>query len=176
MWYQHRETALPSIKTFASMVGNAFYFAGSISSHHNFSGSSHPLLVELLRKSPCIFLFFFFRCNQQFLQCDKLWSGWRRNNRWLPGITVLHSTLSSLPALLKCCRVYLNLSCIATLSWQAFMNAWKACCADESHNSALVIPQNRTFLLKPLQFSGPCKSSNIHLKVKKTKKTVVYIL
>ncbi|WOH09854.1 hypothetical protein DCAR_0729314 [Daucus carota subsp. sativus] len=48
---------------------------------------------------------------------------------------------------------------------KAFMKAWKACCEDETHNSALVIPQNRTFLLKPLQFSGPCKSSNIHFKL-----------
>ncbi|KAF1002724.1 hypothetical protein AG4045_019568 [Apium graveolens] len=51
---------------------------------------------------------------------------------------------------------------------QAFMKAWKAACQGKSFDSTLIIPQNKTFLLKPLQFSGPCKSPNIYLKLSGT--------
>ncbi|XP_074360261.1 putative polygalacturonase At3g15720 [Apium graveolens] len=48
------------------------------------------------------------------------------------------------------------------------MKAWKAACQGKSFDSTLIIPQNKTFLLKPLQFSGPCKSPNIYLKLSGT--------
>jgi hypothetical protein len=39
---------------------------------------------------------------------------------------------------------------------------WREAC--DSKNSVLVVPRNRTYLLKPITFSGPCKS-NFTLKV-----------
>ncbi|KAK3016692.1 hypothetical protein RJ639_007097 [Escallonia herrerae] len=45
---------------------------------------------------------------------------------------------------------------------QAFLKAWKAACKAQSNASSLVIPRNRTFLLKPATFSGPCTPSRIY--------------
>ncbi|KAL5744006.1 hypothetical protein ACOSP7_026869 [Xanthoceras sorbifolium] len=40
---------------------------------------------------------------------------------------------------------------------QAFMKAWKEAC---SHPGAvLVVPEEKTYLLKPIRFSGPCKAN-----------------
>ncbi|KAH7557278.1 hypothetical protein JRO89_XS11G0100700 [Xanthoceras sorbifolium] len=40
---------------------------------------------------------------------------------------------------------------------QAFMKAWKQAC---SHPGAvLVVPEEKTYLLKPIRFSGPCKAN-----------------
>ncbi|XP_065634866.1 polygalacturonase-like [Quercus suber] len=38
---------------------------------------------------------------------------------------------------------------------EAFMKAWKVACS--SANSALVVPANKNYHLKPITFSGPCK-------------------
>ncbi|XP_047339845.1 probable polygalacturonase At3g15720 [Impatiens glandulifera] len=46
---------------------------------------------------------------------------------------------------------------------QAFLRAWKAAC-QTTHVPRVFIP-NRTFLLKPLTFSGPCKSSLIYFQI-----------
>ncbi|KAF9602973.1 hypothetical protein IFM89_032976 [Coptis chinensis] len=40
---------------------------------------------------------------------------------------------------------------------QAFMKAWKKACSTSA--ATLVVPKNKNYLLKPLTFSGPCKSS-----------------
>ncbi|XP_078180747.1 polygalacturonase-like [Carex rostrata] len=40
---------------------------------------------------------------------------------------------------------------------KAFEKAWTAVCAS-AHSAVLLIPNNKKFLLKPITFSGPCKS------------------
>ncbi|KAF5787093.1 putative polygalacturonase [Helianthus annuus] len=48
----------------------------------------------------------------------------------------------------------------------AFMNAWNAACqAEPNDRSILVIPEGKTFLLKPVSFSGPCKPSSVYVQV-----------
>nr|CAD1831350.1 unnamed protein product [Ananas comosus var. bracteatus] len=46
---------------------------------------------------------------------------------------------------------------------EAFLHAWHAACADSSSPTVLV-PSGSTFMLKQLNFEGPCKS-NIHFQV-----------
>ncbi|KAL4376956.1 hypothetical protein GQ457_02G028880 [Hibiscus cannabinus] len=46
----------------------------------------------------------------------------------------------------------------------AFLKAWEAVCG-ASGKTTLQIPANKIFLLYPLQFVGPCKSSFIHIQV-----------
>ncbi|KAK4841333.1 hypothetical protein QYF36_002804 [Acer negundo] len=41
---------------------------------------------------------------------------------------------------------------------QAFKRAWQEACSS-SNEAVLVVPKNKIYLLKPLRFSGPCKSS-----------------
>ncbi|EFH45538.1 predicted protein [Arabidopsis lyrata subsp. lyrata] len=49
---------------------------------------------------------------------------------------------------------------------QAFHEAWKGLCEDETPNgSALVIRKNETYTLQPLIFRGPCVSSKIHIQI-----------
>ncbi|KAI3716276.1 hypothetical protein L6452_23502 [Arctium lappa] len=51
----------------------------------------------------------------------------------------------------------------------AFIKAWKvACQAQPNDKSILVIPAGKTFLLKPISFSGPCKPSRIFVQVSGT--------
>ncbi|PIA34536.1 hypothetical protein AQUCO_03700071v1 [Aquilegia coerulea] len=45
---------------------------------------------------------------------------------------------------------------------QAFLKAWQKACSITS--ATLVVPKNKNYLLKPITFSGPCKSS-ITLKI-----------
>ncbi|XP_034696830.1 probable polygalacturonase At3g15720 [Vitis riparia] len=47
---------------------------------------------------------------------------------------------------------------------KAFMKAWSAVCHGQSHDAHLIIPP-KTFLLKPVKFSGPCKASRITVQV-----------
>ncbi|XP_065874665.1 probable polygalacturonase At3g15720 [Euphorbia lathyris] len=47
---------------------------------------------------------------------------------------------------------------------QALMKAWSAACG-LTGDVVLVLPSAKTFLLKPLRFNGPCKSSNIRFLV-----------
>ncbi|XP_042500560.1 probable polygalacturonase At3g15720 [Macadamia integrifolia] len=48
----------------------------------------------------------------------------------------------------------------------AFMKAWAAVCgADPSDTPTLTIPSGKTFLLKPLEFNGPCKPHNVNVEV-----------
>ncbi|XVF86475.1 hypothetical protein PTKIN_Ptkin18bG0043300 [Pterospermum kingtungense] len=48
---------------------------------------------------------------------------------------------------------------------QAFLRAWKAACKSPSRNPSLIVPASKTFLLKPVTFSGPCKSSSIQVLI-----------
>lgn len=46
--------------------------------------------------------------------------------------------------------------------FQAFLKAWKAVCKGGSRGKTnFVVPLGKTFMLKPLTFEGPCKSSSI---------------
>ncbi|MFS7980642.1 putative endo-polygalacturonase [Helianthus anomalus] len=48
----------------------------------------------------------------------------------------------------------------------AFIAAWKAACQSTTNaTSILNIPVGRTYLLKPIAFSGPCKPSKIFVQV-----------
>ncbi|CAI0465410.1 unnamed protein product [Linum tenue] len=47
----------------------------------------------------------------------------------------------------------------------AFINTWKAACGAVSSSPVILIPQGKTFLLKPIWFQGPCKSP-IQVQVK----------
>nr|KJB70600.1 hypothetical protein B456_011G082300 [Gossypium raimondii] len=44
-----------------------------------------------------------------------------------------------------------------------FSKAWKATCNAPARNPILSIPAAKIFLLKPVTFSGPCKSTSIHV-------------
>ncbi|KAM7493012.1 hypothetical protein LguiB_027621 [Lonicera macranthoides] len=49
---------------------------------------------------------------------------------------------------------------------QAFLKAWNDFCLATDHdNPTLNIPEDKTFLLGPLNFNGPCKSSTPHVQV-----------
>ncbi|CAH8320141.1 unnamed protein product [Eruca vesicaria subsp. sativa] len=50
---------------------------------------------------------------------------------------------------------------------KAFLNAWKAVCNGGSRgNRQLLVPRGKTFMLKPLTFEGPCKSSSIFFLIR----------
>ncbi|CAH8358688.1 unnamed protein product [Eruca vesicaria subsp. sativa] len=48
---------------------------------------------------------------------------------------------------------------------QAFLKAWEAVCNGGS-NTNLLVPQGKTFMLKPLTFEGPCKSPSISFLIR----------
>ncbi|XP_058105276.1 probable polygalacturonase At3g15720 [Magnolia sinica] len=48
---------------------------------------------------------------------------------------------------------------------QAFLKAWARACGDGGPNPSLRIPAGKTFLLKPVVFNGPCKSTAIGFQV-----------
>ncbi|XP_019090110.1 PREDICTED: probable polygalacturonase At3g15720 [Camelina sativa] len=47
----------------------------------------------------------------------------------------------------------------------AFVQAWNATCRGEENNNTLVIPSGQTFLLQPIKFNGPCKSTSIKIQL-----------
>ncbi|CAH2072545.1 unnamed protein product [Thlaspi arvense] len=50
---------------------------------------------------------------------------------------------------------------------QAFLNAWEAVCKGGSKgNTKLLVPSGKTFMIKPLTFAGPCKSSSISFLIR----------
>jgi hypothetical protein len=59
-----------------------------------------------------------------------------------------------------------------TFRLQSFSKAWRDAC--DSKDSVLVVPRNMTYHLKPIAFSGPCKS-NFTLKVSTLRSMHVYI-
>ncbi|KAF8399418.1 hypothetical protein HHK36_015283 [Tetracentron sinense] len=48
---------------------------------------------------------------------------------------------------------------------QAFKDAWKATCMSSSSSPTMHIPREKTFLLQPLIFRGPCQSENVHVEI-----------
>ncbi|KAF8399417.1 hypothetical protein HHK36_015282 [Tetracentron sinense] len=48
---------------------------------------------------------------------------------------------------------------------QAFTDAWKATCMSSSSSPTMHIPWEKTFLLQPLIFRGPCQSKNVHVEI-----------
>ncbi|KAG2300326.1 hypothetical protein Bca52824_036798 [Brassica carinata] len=49
---------------------------------------------------------------------------------------------------------------------QAFLKAWEAVCNGGSNNTTLLVPLGKIFMLKPLKFAGPCKSSSVTFLVR----------
>ncbi|XP_044485379.1 polygalacturonase-like [Mangifera indica] len=47
----------------------------------------------------------------------------------------------------------------------AFEKAWTAICNAWKDTPTMVIPKGKTFLVYPITFAGPCKSSNINIKL-----------
>ncbi|XP_052185176.1 probable polygalacturonase At3g15720 [Diospyros lotus] len=47
----------------------------------------------------------------------------------------------------------------------AFLSTWKAACDATMGAPVLCVPDGKTFLLNPVRFEGPCKSSSITIKV-----------
>ncbi|XP_058075676.1 probable polygalacturonase At1g80170 [Magnolia sinica] len=49
---------------------------------------------------------------------------------------------------------------------QAFSNTWQAACHRPPRSAVMIIPKEKTFLVNPpVEFNGPCKSSNISVQV-----------
>ncbi|KAH9666621.1 putative polygalacturonase [Citrus sinensis] len=48
---------------------------------------------------------------------------------------------------------------------QAFLKAWKSICGSKSNAPPLLVPAGKTFLLNPVSFQGPCKSSSINVQI-----------
>lgn len=56
------------------------------------------------------------------------------------------------------------------------MKAWKEACQDGANDSTLIIPQNKTFLLKPLKFSGPYVQVFQHPSQGKNSYNTIYVV
>ena len=48
---------------------------------------------------------------------------------------------------------------------KAFLKAWEAVCGATDETPTLIIPADKTFLLTPISFHGPCKSTSLHVQV-----------
>ncbi|TKY68029.1 polygalacturonase protein [Spatholobus suberectus] len=48
---------------------------------------------------------------------------------------------------------------------QVFLKAWSKVCAMKNGIATLEVPPGKTFMLKPLQFSGPCNFSSVHFQL-----------
>nr|AAY21050.1 truncated PGN [Glycine max] len=48
---------------------------------------------------------------------------------------------------------------------QAFLKAWKDACNASYGTATLLIPKEKTFMLQPVLFRGPCKPPTVHIKV-----------
>nr|AAY21051.1 truncated PGN [Glycine max] len=47
---------------------------------------------------------------------------------------------------------------------QAFLKAWKDACNASYGTATLLIPKEKTFMLQPVLFRGPCKPPTVHIK------------
>ncbi|KAK0595365.1 hypothetical protein LWI29_005938 [Acer saccharum] len=47
---------------------------------------------------------------------------------------------------------------------QAFMKAWKRAC-NSSPEAVMVVPEEKTYHVKPIRFSGPCKANNLTVQI-----------
>ncbi|XVF86474.1 hypothetical protein PTKIN_Ptkin18bG0043200 [Pterospermum kingtungense] len=50
----------------------------------------------------------------------------------------------------------------------ALMKAWNDTCSGAAGTPTLIIPQGKTFLVRPITFTGPCKSNQINVKLSGT--------
>ncbi|XP_057522478.1 probable polygalacturonase At3g15720 [Amaranthus tricolor] len=50
----------------------------------------------------------------------------------------------------------------------AFLKAWEAVCGATDETPTLIIPADKTFLLTPISFHGPCKSTSLHVQIEGT--------
>ncbi|XP_021825578.1 probable polygalacturonase At3g15720, partial [Prunus avium] len=48
---------------------------------------------------------------------------------------------------------------------QAFLKAWQTTCGTPGDTQTLSIPPEKTYLLKPLKFEGPCQSSHVQIQI-----------
>ncbi|KAK7258792.1 hypothetical protein RIF29_24379 [Crotalaria pallida] len=48
---------------------------------------------------------------------------------------------------------------------KAFLKAWSDACATREGIGTLKVPAGKTFMLKPVKFTGPCKSSSVHFEL-----------
>ncbi|KAK9278800.1 hypothetical protein L1049_028379 [Liquidambar formosana] len=48
---------------------------------------------------------------------------------------------------------------------KGFMDAWEATCRSSSASPTMHVPANKTFLLNPLNFRGPCSSANVNVEM-----------
>ncbi|KAK7258798.1 hypothetical protein RIF29_24385 [Crotalaria pallida] len=48
---------------------------------------------------------------------------------------------------------------------EAFLKAWGEACSTSDGNGTLEVPPEKTFLLKPINFTGPCQCSSVHFKL-----------
>ncbi|KAJ8431819.1 hypothetical protein Cgig2_027564 [Carnegiea gigantea] len=48
---------------------------------------------------------------------------------------------------------------------EAFSKAWAKVCGATGYKPSLLVPGDKTFLLKPISFKGPCKSKSIHFQI-----------
>lgn len=65
-----------------------------------------------------------------------------------------------------CFRIYSNICVCVYKIFQAFLNAWDAVCKGGSKGKTkLLVPRGKTFMIKPLSFVGPCKSSSVSFLV-----------
>ncbi|KAK7331444.1 hypothetical protein VNO77_25669 [Canavalia gladiata] len=51
---------------------------------------------------------------------------------------------------------------------QAFVKAWEKVCGATQDAATLVIPREKTFLLQPVSFKGPCKPTTINIQIQGT--------
>ncbi|KAJ4820109.1 Pectin lyase-like superfamily protein [Rhynchospora pubera] len=49
---------------------------------------------------------------------------------------------------------------------EAFKEAWEAACNSNSNATVLLIPRNKTYILRPLIFRGPCEPTSVTVKIK----------
>jgi hypothetical protein len=49
---------------------------------------------------------------------------------------------------------------------KAFTKAWLDVCGSTLDTPTLIIPEGQNFMLQPLSFQGPCKSTTINVKVR----------
>lgn len=67
---------------------------------------------------------------------------------------------------LVCILIFALMYVFVLCIFQAFLKAWEAVCKGGSGgNTKILVPLGKTFMLKPLTFVGPCKSSSVSFMV-----------
>nr|XP_043623078.1 probable polygalacturonase At3g15720 [Erigeron canadensis] len=52
-----------------------------------------------------------------------------------------------------------------TNDYNAFVQAWADLCGDNTEDPTLIIPSDKTFMLSPVAFNGPCNSNAVYIKL-----------